>query len=129
MGYILHSKNKNEHSASVFLDLSKALDTLDHQILLKKLHRYGIQGEAYDWFESYLAGRSLTAKITTSPNHIEKSERFNIAYGTAQGSCLGPFLFISFVNDIQLRPLHSRIIRVAYDTSIFNSPTSARYLQ
>ena len=42
MGYILHSKNKNEHSASVFLDLLKAFDTLDHQILLRKLHRYGI---------------------------------------------------------------------------------------
>ena len=42
MGYTLHSKNKNEHSASVFLDLSKAFDMLDHQILLRKLHRYGI---------------------------------------------------------------------------------------
>ena len=129
MGYILHSKNKTEHSASVFLNLLKAFDMLDHQILLKKLHRYGIRGEAHDWFESYLAGRSLTAKITTSPNHIEKSERFDIAYGTAQGSCLGPLLFIIFVNDIHLLPLYSRIILFADDTTIFNSHTSSKYLQ
>ena len=102
---------------------------LDHQILLRKLHRYGIQGEVHDWFESYLAGRSLTAKITTSPNHIEKSDRFDIAYGTAKSSCLGPLLFIIFVNDIHLLPLYSRIILFADDTTIFNSHTSGKYLQ
>ena len=102
---------------------------LDHQILLRKLYRYGIRGEAHDWFESYLAGRSLTAKITTSPSHIEKSERFDIAYGTAQGSCLGPLLFIIFVNDIHLLPLYSRTILFADDTTIFNSHTSGKYLQ
>ena len=63
LGYILLSKNRNEHSASVFLDLSKTFDILDHQILLSKLSRYGIRGAALEWFGSYLQNRSLFAKI------------------------------------------------------------------
>ena len=94
VGYILQSKNQNEHSASVFLDLLKAFDTLDHQILLSKLSRYGIRGTALEWFGSYLQNRSLIAKISTSPNNVTKSDKYDTTYGTAQGSCLGPLLFI-----------------------------------
>ena len=92
LGYILQSKNHNEHSAGVFLDLSKAFNTLDHQILLSKLSRYGIRGAALEWFGSYLQNRSLIAKISTSPNNITKSDKYDISYGTAQGSCLGPLV-------------------------------------
>ena len=94
VGYILQSKNCNEHCAGIFLDLSKAFDTLDHSILLQKLERYGIRGTAHDWFSSYLSGRQLVAKITTRPSQIVKSENYEITYGAAQGSCLGPLLFI-----------------------------------
>ena len=89
-GYVLQSKNRSEHSASVYLDLSKAFDTLDHNILFQKLDRYGIRGVARDWIEDYLCNRSLVAKITTCPNKITKSDAFNITCGAAQGSCLGP---------------------------------------
>ena len=65
----------------------------------------------------------------TSPNHTVKSDRFNITYSTAQGSCLGPLLFIIFVNDIHFLPLYSKIILFADDTMIFNSHKLAKYLQ
>ena len=93
--------------------LSRAFDTLNHSILLKKLNNYGIRGTANMWFENYLNNRSLVAKVTTSPNKTVKSERFDITYGTAQGSCLGPLLFILFVNDIHHLPIYSKLILFA----------------
>ena len=111
------------------MDLSKAFNTLDHQILLSKLSRYGIRGAALEWFGSYLQNRSLITKITTSPNNVTKSDKYDITHGTAQGSCLRPLLFIIFVNDIYLLPLYSRVILFADDTTIFNSHSSSKYLQ
>ena len=129
VGNILQSKNRNEHCASVFLDLSKAFDTLDHTILLQKLERYGIRGIVLEWFGNYLKDRSLVAKITTGPNLTVKSESYKITYGAAQGSCLGPLLFIIFMNDIHLLPVYSSIILFADDTTIFNSHKSAKFLK
>ena len=129
MGHVLQSKNCNEHSISVFLDLSKAFNMLDHTILLAKLEWYGVQGIVLQWFKDYLHNRSLVAKVTTSLNHTVKSEMFNITYGTAQGSCLGSLLFIVFVNDIHLLPLYGTLVLFADNTTIFNSSKSIKYLQ
>ena len=93
VGYILQSKNRNEHCAGIFLNLSKAFDTLDHSILLQKLERYGTRGTAQDWFSSYLSGRQLVAKVTAGPSQTVKSDSYEVTYGVAQGSCLGPLLF------------------------------------
>ena len=100
VGYVLQSKNRNEHSTSIFLNLSKAFDTLEHSILLQKLERYGVHGVVLKWFESYLKNRSLVTKITTGSNKTVKSDSYDITYGTAQGSCLGPLLFIIFMTTI-----------------------------
>ena len=129
VGYMLQAKNKKEECACLYLDLSRAFDTLDHSILLKKLNNYGIRRTANMWFENYLNNRSLVAKVTTSPNKTVKSERFDITYVTAQGSCLGPLLFILFVNDIHHLPIYSKLILFADDTTIFNSHTCNKYLQ
>ena len=60
-GYTLQARERKEESACIFLDLSKAFNTFDHEILLTKLNRYGIRDVANDWFESYLENRSLVA--------------------------------------------------------------------
>ena len=105
VGHVLHAKNEGKHTMGIFLDLSKAFDTLDHNILITKLERYGVRGVILDWFKSYLTGRSLVAKISTINGNIIKSNHYDISYGTAQGSCLGPLLFVIFCNDIYQLPI------------------------
>ena len=105
----------------MFLDLSKAFDTLSHSVLLSKMERYGIRGLVNEWFRSYLTNRSLVAKVPVSNNKITYSDKFEITYGTAQGSCLGPLLFIIFCNDIHLLPLYGHLILFADDTTLINS--------
>ena len=59
---IIKGKHDGMYTLAVFLDLSKAFDSLEHDVLLKKLHKYGIRGVAYNWFESYLNGRQMRVK-------------------------------------------------------------------
>ena len=122
-------KEQSQHSAAMFLDLSKAFDTLDHMILLRKLDLYGLRGICNNWFESYLKDRTLVTKITTSDNKTVKSEDYNITYGTAQGSCVGPLLFIVFCNDIHLSPTYSRIIMFADDTTLICNHKNIKFLK
>ena len=128
-GHVLQSRNHHEESAGIFLDLSKAFDTLDHNILLAKLERYGIRGTINNWFRNYLENRSLVTKVNTSPHTTIKSDRYHITHGTAQGSCLGPLLLIIFVNDIHHLPIYGKLILFADDTTLFNSSKSLQYLR
>ena len=128
-GKILKEKDQNLNSAALFLDLSKAFDTLIHDVLLSKLERYGMRGICNDWFHSYLSERSLIAKVQTSDNQIVKSEKFDITYGKAQGSSSGPLLFILFSNDIHLPPTFSNIVLFADDTTLLNSTKHLEFLK
>ena len=125
---ILHSQEDGHKTASIFMDLSKAFNTLNHELLLQKMERYGIPGVPLKWFKSYLDGRSLVAKIPTSENKITYSTTFNVSCGTAQGSCLGPLLFILFCNDIYLQETYGSLILFVDDTTLYNSHHSLNYL-
>ena len=126
---LLHARERGEHSVGILLDLSKAFDTLNHTVFLLKLERLGIRGVTNKWFGDYLAGGSLVAKITVGENRVVYSEPHQITYGTAQGSCIRPLLFLLFCNDIYNLPLYSHLILFADDTTMINSHKNLNYLE
>ena len=78
---------------SIFLDFSRAFDTLSHNILMKKLYHYGFRGKTFDWIENYLTNRKQFVQYNDKVSKLA-----NIVNGVPQGSILGPLLFILYVN-------------------------------
>ena len=126
---IIKSKQEGLYTISMFLDLSKAFDTLDHDVLIMKLEKYGIRGIAKEWFKDYLSNRRMRTKcVVASTGKMEYSEYQNITYGTPQGSCLGPLIFIIFINDPHKQLQHSKSLLFADDTTLYKSHRNLNYL-
>ena len=113
---ITEAIENKKFTIGIFLDLSKAFDTVDHSILINKLEYYGIRGIALEWFKSYLSDRSQIVKF-----HEHRSNMETITCGVPQGSVLGPLLFLLYVNDIHRSSKILSFILFADDTNIFNS--------
>ena len=108
--------DKGDTPISIFLDLSKAFDMLNHDIHLTKLKHYGIAGTPLAWFKSYLTNRAQYVE-----NNGICSGLLSIEKGVPQGSILGPLLFIIFINDIHRSGTEFKFITYADDTTLFSS--------
>lgn len=120
---IAQSIAKKEWCIGVFLDISKAFDTLDHKILLAKLNHIGLRGNTLDWFDSYLSGRKQYIHYENA-----KSSLKTITSGVPQGSILGPLLFLIYINDLTCIISKGNPILFADDTNILYNHPNLNYL-
>jgi hypothetical protein len=95
INHLTKANNQKLYSIAIFCDLQKAFDTVDHEILLKKLALLGINNIALKWFTSYLSERSQCVDINGS-----LSEEKCLLLSVIQGSILGPILFLCYINDL-----------------------------
>jgi hypothetical protein len=111
-------QSHNKFSIGAFLDLSKAFDTVNHDILLKKLEHYGIRGNCLKWFTDYLSNRKQCVSCNGHSSHF-----LNIKCGVPQGSILGPLLFLIhiYINDISNATSLLHFIIFVDDTNVFLS--------
>ena len=122
LNFISESSNKpsKDFTLSIFLDLSKAFDTVNHDILLNKMDKYGIRGNCNLLFKSYLQNRLQYCEI----NNV-KSTLDNITCGVPQGSILGPVLFLIYINDLH-QCTNLNLLSFADDTTLFLSGNSPK---
>lgn len=105
--------NKRIPITSIFIDMSKAFDFVDHKLLLLKLNRYGIRGNALKLIEDYLGGRTQCVEVSSyfkNRKAVVRSQYKPNNYGVPQGSILGPLLFIIYINDLPNITTHKCVL-------------------
>lgn len=117
---IQRERNAGRYCSSAFLDLSKAFNCVNHDILIEKLSNYGINGNCLKWFRSYLKDRKQYTQ-----NGKFASQEAAVPSGVPQGSVLGPILYLVYVNDVGCNACGSEIIMFADDTVLLYSGTDA----
>ena len=122
-GNVLENMNKGFYTLSLFLDMSKAFDSIKHDTLFKKLEFYGIRGKALSWFKSYLTDRQIQVKYKNV-----LSESSFMSYGTPQGSVLGPLMYIVLANDISKCLKFCSCVTFADDTTVFAAGSNLKFL-
>ena len=115
---IYKSLDSQNSLLSIYVDFTKAFDTVNHNFLLQKLNFYGIRGVINDWFQDYLNNRTQSTRYN---NHISNPQC--IKYGVPQGSVLGPILFLIYINDLPNIFTKLKTILFADDSSLYLSGT------
>ena len=110
---IRKAMDKSSYAIGVFIDLQKAFDTVDHEILLSKLCHYGIRGTSNNWFRSYLTNRQQFVTVNGKDSDLR-----TMKFGVPQGSVLGPLLFLIYINDLYLSIKYSTARHFADDTCL-----------
>ena len=121
---IRNALDNNLFAVGIFIDLQKAFDTVDHNILLNKLEHYGIRGITNKWFESYLTNRLQYVSINGTDSNVE-----NMQFGVPQGSVLGPILFLMYINDLNNAIKFSTTRHFADDTNLLISNNNLKKLK
>jgi len=123
LDFTFESLSSSNALLSVFLDFSKAFDTVNHDILLSKLFHLGVRGVAHRWFESYLRARKQYVVVGSSASAMSE-----INIGVPQGSVLGPVLFLIYINDMRECSTNLRYVHFADDTTAFHSHSDLQQL-
>ena len=121
--YLKLEQDKGNFIGMVLLDLQKAFDTVDHEILLRKLEALGVQNQSVDWFKSYLQERQQVVEISGT-----SSKPSTITCGVPQGSILGPLLFLIYVNDIS-SAVKCKLLLYADDSALIVAGNNTEEIQ
>ena len=120
---IQQEMDKGRFGCGIFIDFQKAFDTVDHNILVKKLDHYGIRGVSNSWFKSYLNNRKQYVSINGF-----NSELNDIKCGVRHSSVLGPLLFLLYINDLHASIRFSKVHHFADDTNLLHFSSSIKLL-